>query len=210
MSQVVEAAFSAEPGDSPQMVPVGADGSFALVALDSVVPAAPRPLAKINDGVVHDFIVDRADRAARQTAVDVVAKVNKGLSLGDALAQTKLSLPPAQKLAASRAQLASNPQGAPAPLALMFSMAEKRAKLLEAPNGAGWFVVYLGTIERGDARGKPDIIKATRADLGGLIGREYVQAFTNAVRDQLKVKTNPQAIAQARAELTGQATGDQP
>lgn len=210
LGQIVLAAFQAEDGDSPQLVPVGQDGSFALVGLEKIVPAAPRPLAQIRDAVVRDFSIDRARRAARAVAADAVAKINKGSAIGAALSATNLKLPPVQPLKASRAQLAANPRGAPPPLALMFSMAEKKAKLLEAPNDAGWFVIYLDTIDRGNAAGNANVINATRADLGKVIGGEYTQQFAEAVKREVGVKKNAAAIADVRRGLLGQATDDQP
>lgn len=210
LGQVLQAGFAAEQGDSPEMVPFGQDGGFAIVALEKIVPPTPRPLAKIHDKVAQDFTTDRARKAARKVAVDVVAAVNKGTSLSSALAQAKTSLrlPPAHPLTATRAQLAANPQGAPPPLALMFSMSPKNAKMLEAPNDAGWFVIYLDSIKPGDASGKDDVIKATSEGIGHMLGREYAQEFAEAVRRQVGVKKNASAIATVRRDLTGSASAD--
>jgi peptidyl-prolyl cis-trans isomerase D len=203
LAQVVAAGFDAQQGDAPQIVPVGDDGSFAIVATERVVAAAPRPLAEIHDRVVEDFKADRARRAARKVAAEVVAKVNKGEALAKALDETGLSLPPAETLAASRADLLQNRNGAPPPLALMFSMAEKKAKLLEAPNNSGWFVVTLDDIERVDPKGHDDVIKAARADLARQAGAEYAEQFAEAVRRKVGVERNAKAIADVRAGLTG-------
>ena len=210
LSQVIAAGFDAEQGDDPQMVQVGQDGGFAVVSLANIIPATPRPIAQIHDQVVKDFSIDRAQRAARKIAADVVAKVNKGTALKQALADTKLKLPPAQPLAASRAQLASNPQGAPPPLALMFSMQLDQAKLLAAPNDAGWLIVYLEGIKAGDAGDNDAIKKGTRNDLGRLMGREYTQQFIAAARRTVGSTRNEAAIADVRNELLGNGAGDQP
>lgn len=203
LSQVVAAAFAAEPGDDPQLVPAGDDGSFAVVALDRIVPAAPPPLAKFHDIVLRDFVIERARAKARKIAVDVVASTNKGTPLALALAQAPIKLPPTRPLAAARAEIAANPQGAPAPLALLFSMAGKTAKLLEAPNNTGYYVIYLDEVEHHDASGKPQVVKAMRADIGKVVGREYVSQFFAALRKEIGVKKNDAAIAAARKDLAG-------
>jgi peptidyl-prolyl cis-trans isomerase D len=203
LTQVVAAGFDAQEGDGPQIVAVGEDGGFAVAALERIVAAAPRPLAEIHDRVVEDFKADRARRAARKVASDVVAKVNKGTALAEALNATDLSLPPSQPVDATRAQLLQNPNGAPPPLALMFSMAEKKAKLLEAPQNAGWFVVYLDNIDRVDAKGHDDVIAAARADLARQVGAEYAEQFAEAVRRKVGVERNAKAIADVRNALTG-------
>jgi peptidyl-prolyl cis-trans isomerase D len=210
IAPVVQAAFQAEEGDQPQLVQLGQDGSFAVVALDRIVRAAPRPLAQVRDAVARDFTIDRARKAARQVAVDVLAKVNKGAALAEALSSTKPGLPAPQPLASSRAQLAANPQGAPPPLALLFSMANGTAKMLEAPQQGGWFVIKLDKIVPGDATKQPGVVAATRTDLGRVIGREYVEQFTNAVKRAVGVKKNAAEIAKVKADLSGQSGSAQP
>lgn len=208
-AQIVSAGFAAAEGDTPTVVQTGADGSFAVVVLDKIVPAAPRPLAQIRDAVAEDFAIDRAKKAARQVATQIVAATGKGRSLAEALAATKLKLPPVKSLDVPRAQLAANPQGAPAPLALLFSMAPKTAKMLEAPNDSGWLIVKLDTIVRGDASKRPEVVSATRADMGRVIGQEYAQEFTTAVRRAVTIKRNADALAKVKADLTGRGGSDQ-
>ena len=204
LAQVWIAGFAAEQGDDPQLVPVGQDGSFALVSLDRIVPSAPPPIAKIADLVKRDFTIDRARRAARTIAAEIVAKANKGITLSDAVAQASAKLPAVRPIAASRAQLAANPKGAPPPLVLLFSMAPKTAKLLEAPERAGYYVIYLGQIERSAASNNPRLIQAMRGDLSKVIGREYIGQFVQAVRRDVGVKKNDALIAQTRKDLAGE------
>lgn len=210
IAPVVQAAFQAEEGDQPQLVQLGQDGSFAVVALDRIVRAAPRPLTAVRDAVARDFTIDRGRKAARQVAVDVLAKVNKGAAFAEALSSTKSGLPAPQPLASSRAQLAANPQGAPPPLALLFSMANGTAKMLEAPQQGGWFVIKLNKVIPGDATKQPGVVTATRTDLGRVIGREYVEQFTNAVKRAVGVKKNAAEIAKVKADLSGQSGSVQP
>lgn len=208
-AQIVSAGFAAAEGDAPTVVQTGADGSFAVVVLERIVSAAPRPLAQIRDAVAKDFANDRAKKAARQVAAQVVAATAKGVSLAQALAATKLKLPPVKPLDVPRAELAANPQGAPAPLALLFSMAPNTAKMLEAPNDTGWLIVKLDTIVRGNASNRPEVVSATRADIGRVIGREYAQEFTTAVRRAVTIKHNDAALAKVKADLTGRGGSDQ-
>lgn len=204
IAPLVAAAFQASEGDAPQMVPIGQDGSFALMALGRVVPATPRPLAQVREAVLRDVTADRARQAARTVANAVIAKVNKGMPLPQALSQTGIKLPAPRPLGASRAQLAANPRGAPPPLALLFSMAPNTAKTLAAPENAGWYIVKLDSIQRGNAIGNDVAIRGARADLGRLVGREYVDQFAKAVRADIGVKTDAAAVARVRADLLGQ------
>ncbi len=205
LARLTQAAFAAEQGDAPQLVQIDADGSFAVVAIGRIVPAAPRPLASIREAVIRDLLAERNLRAARTLAATVVAQVDRGLPLAQALARTNLRLPPIQPVNASRAELARGGGALPPPVALMFSMAPKRAKLLEAPNRSGWFVVHLDAIQSGSAAGNARLIASTRQGLGGVAGRELVEQFTAAVRAQIGVKRNEALIAKVRNELSGAA-----
>ena len=201
---IIAAAFAAEAGDSPQMVPMGKDGGFALVGLGKVTPPTARPLAQVRDTVARDFALNRARAAARKVAGDIVAKASKGTALTQLFAATGLKTPPVQPLKATRAQIASNPGATPPPLTLMFSMKQGTAKLLEAPNNAGWFVIDLKHIERGNAAGQPNLIAAKRGELSSTIGREYGEQFARAVQKIVGVKKNDKAVGQVKAQLTGQ------
>ena len=205
-AQAVAAGFGSELEDDPQIAPMSADGSFAVVKLAKIVPAAARPLAQIREGVAHDFIIDRAQRASRQAAIDVVARINKGMPIAQALAETKLQLPPVKPIPdVARGQANAIPENNPmrAPLIMMFSMKAKTAKMLEAPGKAGWYIVYVDHVLPGDARGQVQLLEQARSELGQAVAREYAQQFSEAVRRQLGVKKNAKAIADVKAALTG-------
>lgn len=202
IAPILTAAFQAEEGDDPQIVQTAPNGSFAVVALSRIVRAAPRPLAAVRADVVRDFSIDRARGAARKLADTIVAAVNKGTPLASAVAKAGVALPPVRPLSASRAQVASQ-RSAAAPLMLLFSMKQGTAKLVEAPQQGGWFVVKLDQVQSGDARGNPGVVNAARADLGRVVGREYVEQFARAVRADVGAKTDAGAVARVRSDLLG-------
>lgn len=204
VAPIVAAAFQMAEGDPAQLVPVGQDGGFAVVAIGRVVHAAPRPLDQVKAQVVADVTADRARTAARKLATDILAKVNKGMPLAQAMAASGRALPPVQTAGASRAQLAAAQGNVQPPLALLFSMAKGNAKLLEAPNNAGWLIVKLDRIQRGDASKTPAAIAAARSDIGRSIGGEYTEQFARAVRTSLGVRTDAAAVARVKADLSGQ------
>jgi len=205
-AQAVAAGFGSEMEDDPQIAPMGPDGSFAVVKLARVVPAAARPLAQIRETVAQDFIIDRAQRASRQVAIDVTARINKGMPIAQALAETKLQLPPLKPISdVERGQANAVPETDPrrGPLMLLFSMKAKSAKMLEAPGKAGWFVLYLDHVQPGNAGSVPQLLEQARSELGQATAREYALQFSEAVRRQLGVKKNAKAIADVKAGLTG-------
>ena len=208
LAQIAVAAFGVEEGDPPQLVPVDKDGTFALVGLSRTVAATPRPLAAIRDAVVQDFKVDRAKAAARKLAAQIVAKANGGVTLAQAVASAGVSgMPPVKPANATRAELASVQGGPPPALALLFSMAQGSTRLLEGQGASGYYLIHVDRIERGDATGHPALVTATRADLGKVVGREYVEQFARAVRAQLGVTIDNAAVARVKAELASGGAG---
>ena len=124
------------------------------------------------------------------------------LPMAQALKETGLAVPPVRPIAASRRDLAAA-QNTPAaaPLALLFSMPQNKARTLTAPQNEGWYIIRVTKIEPGNATGNDAAIRAARGDIGRLIGREYVSQFARAVRDAVVVKTDPKAVAKTRSEL---------
>jgi peptidyl-prolyl cis-trans isomerase D len=212
MAPIVQAAFGIDPAQGPQMAPIGTDGSFALVAIDHIVAAAPRPLAQMRDTVARDFTAERSLKEARKIAGTVTAQLAKGVPMAKALGATGLALKPAQPVSAARAQLMKQANGAPPPppLVLLFNMNERTAKVMETPDHAAYLVIWLDKITPGDASTQPRVVNGVRADLGRMIGREYVDQFAKAVRASVGVTRNDGNLAKLRATLSGQASSDQP
>ncbi|WP_422057806.1 SurA N-terminal domain-containing protein [Sphingomonas sp.] len=207
LAQIAQAGFAMETGDDPQLIPLGQEGAFALVKTDRIVAAAPRPLAEIRPDVAGDLVRSRQLDGARKAANAIVAKLGKGMPIAQAMKESSLNLPPIQPLDASRGQLAQMGDQLPPPVRLMFSMAEKKAKAIPAPERGGYWIVQLDDIEEGNAKGNAALIGQTRGQLGQLIGNEYAEQFAAAARKAVKVKRNEAAIAALKAQLSGQATG---
>ncbi|MEG3144697.1 SurA N-terminal domain-containing protein [Sphingomonas sp. RT2P30] len=212
MVAIAQAAFAIDPAQGPQMAPIGADGSFALVAIDHIVAAAPRPLAQMRDTVARDFVAERNLKEARKIAYAMTAQLAKGVPIAKALAGTGLALKPAQTVSAARVQVLNRPNNAPAPqwLALMFNMGARTAKVLETPDHAAYLVIWLDKVTPGDATTQPRAVSGISADLSRSIGREYAEQFVKAMRSTVGVSKNDAAMARLRASLSGQASPDQP
>ncbi|PCD03180.1 peptidylprolyl isomerase [Sphingomonas spermidinifaciens] len=205
LATIMQAGFAAQDGDAPQIVPVGQDGTFAIVALGRIVPAAARPLQSIRAAVVEDWRRQQAKLAARRIADAVVANVGRGTALRQALGAAGVTGAPAvQTVDVSRAELAARQIQLPPPVELMFKLKQGTAKLLEAPNNGGWFVVTVTGITPGDARKAPGAVQSTRAGLGSVVGREYAEQFTNAAKKQLGATRNAAGLAKLKADLAGQ------
>jgi peptidyl-prolyl cis-trans isomerase D len=98
-------------------------------------------------------------------------------------------------------------QPLPAPLGLLFSMAQGTTKLLPAPGNRGWFVVSLKAITPGTLAPNDPLLATAQHDLGEEIGNEYAEALRRAIRAEIGSTQNPVAFAAVKRELSG-TTGE--
>ncbi|WP_311270064.1 peptidyl-prolyl cis-trans isomerase [Sphingobium sp. WCS2017Hpa-17] len=221
--QVKDSAFTAGPDlqpllapvflmsadDDAQLIPIAADKRYALAAPGEIVAAAPPPLAEVKQLVVAQYKLNEGSQKAKALAEQIQAKVAKGAKLADAIAQAGVKLPAPQTLGGRRADIMRGEQRPPAEVAILFSMAANTVKTLPIGQDRGYFVVQLNKIERGDAKGQPDLLNQVRTQLSEVVGQEYGQQFERAVEKELKVTRNPNAVAQVRNALAANNSGEQ-
>lgn len=210
MAEVLRPAFDAEADDDPAVVPVGppAAQSFALMDVVRILPPAPRPLtdARIKEIATRDFLADRQSKAARAAAVAVIAKVNKGMALEQALREVGRPLPPTRPIGGPRLALMQGNRQIEPVEELLFSMRANSVKLLEMPNRLGFFVVRLQKIIPGDANGQPQLVTNTQRSFDQTLGGEYAEQFAVAARNAVGVVRDDKAIAKLKRELSGAPT----
>ncbi len=204
LAAVLKAAFQAEQGDDPESLQLSAT-DYAFYVLDRVTPSAPRPLAAIRDQVARDAAADKASKAARKLAEAVAQAANKGTPFAQAASAAGVRSAP-QTLSAQRQELMARGAQIPPPVTLMFNMSARRAKVIEMPGKAGWFVVWLDRIEEGDARTNIALLQQTQRELADMIGQEYSEQFATAVKAQIGVARNKDAIAALKRQLGGSGT----
>ncbi|MBB4839289.1 peptidyl-prolyl cis-trans isomerase D [Sphingomonas kyeonggiensis] len=201
MVAIMRSGFTFEnPDDDIQIAQVSPEGGFAIVKLDRIVAAAPRPLASIRDKVKTDYLVDKALEKAKVAANAVVAALNKGVPMDKALADAGAKGPPPKPFDFQRKDIADKEQF----IKMAFSMQPKKARLLEAPDRKGFYVVLLDKVEPHDASGDPMAMANMRSGLQQQIPAEYAREFIRAIRNDLKITRNEAAIARLRADLTRQ------
>ena len=203
--KILKAAFEAEPDDDATVTSLPESASFVLWKLDRTLPAAPRPLAEMRDVIIGAVQNDKGSIAAKAAADAVVAAVNRGTPFDQALQNAGVPTSVVTPVKARRLEVmqAASQRPVPPPLALMFSLPAQRARTLQMPGRAGWFVVRVEAITPGDARTAPRLIETTREQLSGVVGDEYVQQFATAVRNLVGVKKNDTAVARLKAGLQG-------
>lgn len=201
LAPAIASAFEMGEGE-PQIAEVEPGRTFLVYEATSVTPSAAAPLREIRETVTAAWRRSEGAEAAKEAAERVLARLAKGQSMAEALAAEKVPLPPADPINLTREELSQAGQ-IPAPLALLFSMAQGTAKKLEAPNDAGWFVVEVEDIVPGEIAPDDPLMAEAAAALGQLAAREYADQLRAAMREELGVERNPEALAAVRRQLTG-------
>ena len=207
LQPILRDAFQAEPDDDAAVMTIAPGQSYGFYDLDRVIASAPKPLEKIRDQVSTDFQTDRASKAAKKLADAIAMKANQGVAFTIAMTGAGVFLPSAKPISARRIDVARAQQKIPAPLALLFSIPARHARVLEADEKQGWFVIWLDKITPGDITSEPGLIQATQAEIARSVGDEYVQQFAAAIKADLGVKKNESAISALKRSLTGTTTG---
>ncbi|WP_394439158.1 peptidyl-prolyl cis-trans isomerase [Sphingobium naphthae] len=206
---LVAPAFAMSADDDAQLVPITPVQRYALIAPGQIIAAAPPPLAEVKPLVQAQYKLNAGNQKAKALAEQIQAKVAKGTKLADAIAQAGVKLPAPQTLGGRRADIMRAEQRPPAEVSILFSMAENSVKTLPISEGRGYFVVQLTKIERGDAKGNPQLLAQVRDQMGDVIGQEYGEQFERAVEKELGVTRNPKAVEQVRSALTANNSGGQ-
>lgn len=205
LAPVIQAGFAVQPNDDAQMAAIGQDGSFAVVAPQQVIAAAPRPIGEIRDRVVYDYKVDEALKKARGVAADIVKQINAGQPFAQVMAAHGATKVPPRSFDFRRLDFEGKQM--PPELNLAFSIAAKKARLMPVPNRGGFYIVYLDSIEQNDASGNPDLMGKMRSALLQANGQEYATQFIASVRRAVTVKRNEEAIKALKASYVSGRTG---
>jgi peptidyl-prolyl cis-trans isomerase D len=190
--------------EEPEIAPIESGQTYLVYEVDDITPAAVAPYAQIADAVEARWRATEGMKAAQAAADRVIARVRSGKTMAAALAEEERRVPPAQSVDMTREDLArQREQRIPPPIALLFSMAEGTTKRLEAGNNAGFFVVDVDDITMGEIAGDDPLIAQATRQMGPLLGEEYAEQFSRAMREELGVSRNATAIEAVRAQLSG-------
>lgn len=203
LAPALASAFEMEEGD-PQIAALPGGQSYLVYETSRITPSAAAPLAEIRADVAAGWKRSVGAVAAKAAADRIMARVAKGQPLAQAIAAEGVALPAPDAINMTREELSASGQRVPPALALLFSMARGSVKKLEAPNNAGWFVVTVGAIEPGRIAPNDPLMAQASQSLGQLMGREYGDALRTAIRKDVGVERNPQAVAAVRKRLVGE------
>ena len=203
LTTVIKAAFSMEREKQPQITELVAGKSFVIFDVARIDAAAPAPLDQIRPQVAADVALAKGAGAAKAAALKVLAAAKKGADLAPTISGLGVALPPVQPVSMGREQIAAQGGRIPAPLALMFGMAQNTTKLLPAPGNRGWFVVQLKQVTPGTLAANDPLIAQVGGELGKLSGKEQADALRRAIRVEVKVKRNETAVRSVITQLSG-------
>jgi peptidyl-prolyl cis-trans isomerase D len=202
MQVILPAAFQMEKDGDAQLIEVVPGQRFAMVAIADFEEAAPPPLASVRPIVQQQWAMAEGAKMARAAADRVRKAIDGGKPIGEALASLGIKLPPAESLSGTRAELSREGQPISPPLSLMFAMKKGTAKMLQAPQNQGWFVVHLTDVFKGDASGNADMLKARKAEMSGILQQEYAAQLIAAATKDVGVEKNEDGIKELRTRLT--------
>jgi len=193
LAAALKTGFDVAPSDQPEIASLPDKSGYVMVSPSEVVPAAPEPLAKIRDRVVGDWTAAQGLVRAKAAAAAIATKSSQGMSLADAVKQSGALLP-IQPLKARRLQIAqANPEVVPA-LRTLFSLPAGKARMVTDTQGRGFFVVKVDKINPANALAAIPLIGQMRSELQQATSDDYARQFVAAIREDIKVRRNEDAI----------------
>lgn len=202
LAPALATAFQMEE-EEPQLAEAVPGETFLIFEAAEITPSAAAPLQDIREQVIADWRRAEGAKAARLASQRVIKRMADGQSLAAAVAAENRDLPPIDQIDLTREEIARSGQRVPAPLALLFSMAEGTQKPLEGPRNIGWFIVDLDTIDAGTIEPGDPLFGEAKRQFAVTLAEEFETQLQRAIRDDVTVERNDDAIAAVRRALTG-------
>lgn len=201
---VLSTAFQMEESE-PQLAEIVPGQQFVMFEVVRIEEAAAPPLAQVREAAIAAWKRAQGAKLAKAAADRITAKVRGDTALAAALAAENNPGFEREVIDLERRQLLAQTRGnLPAPLVLLFSMAEGSVKVLEAPRDIGWYVVSLDAISTDPVESEPGLVGQTRQQLAPALVDEYRRQATTAMRAELGVTRNDPAIEALRKQLSGE------
>ncbi|QUL38658.1 SurA N-terminal domain-containing protein [Erythrobacter sp. JK5] len=205
LASTLDTAFQMEESE-PQLAEIVPGAQFVVFDVERIIEAAAPPIAEVREEVAAAWRLYEGSKAARAAADRVLKAVRGDTTLSAALDGEDRPFPGIERVDLERRQLlARQGRGVPAPLVLLFSMAEGSTKLLEAPNDLGWYVVDLDEISAEPLAEDNPVLAQTRQQLAPALINEYTDQLTTAIRKDIEVELNATAIDAVRKQLAGES-----
>ena len=206
LAPAIQAGFEIAPNDPPELITLPNNQGYALVSPAQVVAAAPAPFANVRDQVRADWINSQAQQRAQAAARSIAAKTARGMPLAQAVREAGVSLPAVRPIASRRLQIATATSPVPPAIRALFTLGQGKSRLVPDPQNRTFFVVKVNKIVPGNALLQPALIGQMRNELQQAVSQDYAEQFVNALRAEMKVERNEEAI-QAQKQRIATGTG---
>ena len=204
LQPALDFAFQIEEGE-PEIAALPDGQNFIVYEVATITPSATAPLAEIRENVIAEWRRVRGNEGARAAADRVLKRVEGGATLAAALAEEDVSLPSPDSLNITREEVAQmRDANVPAPVALFFSMAEGTSKKLEGSQDQGWYIVSLDDISLGELEENDPLINQAKTQISQGWSAELSEQMITAMRAEVGVERNSDAIAAVRRQLLGE------
>lgn len=204
LAPVLNFAFQINEGDTEIGALPGGE-NFLLYEVARITPSAAAPLAEIREEAIAAWRSTRGDELAEAAADRILARVQEGRTLAEAVAAEEAAIRAPEDVEYSREQLARlQGRNVPAPVALMFGMAQGTTKKLEGTRDQGWYVVALDSITLDELEENDPIIDQAKAQVAQAWSGEYAEQMLRAMRAAIGVERNQTAIDAVRRQLLGE------
>lgn len=200
LAPALKGGFELAENDAPVVDPLPNNAGYVLVAPARIIAAAPAPLASIREKVREDWIASQASQRAQQLAQNIANKAGTVALTEAAKGSAQVRVEP---VSARRIQLSQFQGNVPAPIAMLFSLGQGKARMVAGGQGEGFYVVKVNRVIPGNALNQPSIIGQTQQQMSDPLSQEYGQQFLNAMRGIIGVKRNEKAIQAAKARISG-------
>ena len=203
LAPALGSGFQMDANEDPVIDDIGNGAGYVMVAPAQIVAAAPAPLAQIREQVANDWITQQATARARAVAAAITAKVDRGMTLAQAVAQAGIPLPAPRPVAVRRLDVSMSEQPVPEPVRMMFNLMPGKSRMVADPQAAALAVVKLDKIVPGNAGVQPTFVARVQNDFTKATADEYARQFLAAIKAKLGVKRNESAIAAERKRIIG-------
>jgi peptidyl-prolyl cis-trans isomerase D len=200
LAPALKGGFELAENDAPVVDPLPNNAGYVLVAPARIIAAAPAPLASIREKVTEDWIASQASQRAQQLAQNIANKAGTVTLTEAAKGSAQVRVEP---VSARRIQLSQFQGNVPAPLAMLFSLGQGKARMVAGGQGEGFYVIKVNKVIPGNALNQPSIIGQTQQQMSDPLSQEYGQQFLNAMRGMIGVKRNEKAIQAAKTRISG-------
>jgi peptidyl-prolyl cis-trans isomerase D len=192
LGDVLEQAFSTEPGQTTEFLPAQS-GGYAQIRVEDVTPPSVRPLNEVREDLVAAWRARAAAQALEAIAERVKGGVDAGKDFRTAVREERLQLIAAGEVidrsAAFRGPLAQLGQE-------LFSAQPQGVVWAAAPGGGGLLIAQLEKIERADPAADPTRLDASRASASDLLANDLVLTVQQAVINASGARTDTNRLDQ--------------